>query len=69
VADGAGEQRQLLGPPEAERDGGAAGIRDVGTGVQEEHAIRGHTTTTSRCRVDRLWVLDDGATSMTQDAG
>jgi hypothetical protein len=69
VADGVGEQRQLLGPPEAERDGGAARIRDVGTRVQEEHAIRGHTTTTSRCRVDRLPVLDDGATSTTQDAG
>jgi len=39
VADGAGEQRQFLGLPEAERGGGAAGARDVGAGVPEERAV------------------------------
>jgi len=61
VADGAGEQRQFLGLPEAERGGGAAGAGDVGAGVPEEHAIRGHAADTGRCGAARVQVLDAGA--------
>ena len=69
VANGAGEQRQLLGPPEAQRGGGAAGTGDVGAGVPEERAVRGHTPATVRRGADRVQVLDDGAASAAQAAG
>ena len=69
VGDGAGEQRQLLGPPAAERGGGTAGAGDVGAGVPEERAVRGRTAAPGRRGADRVQVLDDGAASAAQTAG
>lgn len=69
VADGAGEQRQLLGLPEAERGGGAAGAGDLGAGVPEELAVRGHASPTGRRGAARVQVLDDGAAGAPKAAG
>lgn len=61
VADGAGEQRQFMVLPEAQRGGGTVGAGDVGGGVPEERAIRGHAADTGRRGAARVQVLDDGA--------
>jgi hypothetical protein len=47
VADGEGQQWQLfLGLPAAQRGRGATGAGDVGAGVPEERAVRGHAPDT-----------------------
>lgn len=62
IADGEGEQRQLLELPGPEGSGGAAGTTDVGAGVPEERAVRGDTAAAGHCRAAGVQVLGNGET-------
>ena len=60
MADGEGEQRQLVELRWAELAGGEAGGRDVGGGVPEERGVRGDAADPRRGGAGGVQVLGGG---------